>query len=329
MEATTADGSITVPATDDGDTDDGTTDDGDTDDGTTDDGDTDDGDTDMPSEYSYDMMLEAGLNMISVPLMPAEPYTAKSLAAMLNSTIVIKLDAVTQRFIGYVAIEGDDGFAIEGGKGYIVNTPAGGSVTFTGTAWRDTSAEMDETGAAPKLATAKGAWAFVITSNLENRQAGESYTMVVKNLRTGVVTTQQTDSAKERVSAVWANLDRSNIVEAGDKVEIALLDARGTIVSGPFQRTVQTSDIQNAFLNVQMRVGDVRPEETILGQNFPNPFNPETWIPYQLNRDSSVTIQIYNVSGQSVRTLNLGHKSVGSYMTTSTAAYWNGKKRSG
>ena len=285
-----------------------------------------------PPLPTYDVTLEAGLNMISVPLMPTEPYTAQSLAEMLGSTVVIKLNVATQSFVGYVAgIEGGYNFGIEGGKGYIVNTPAGGTATFSGTAWSNEPAEMptESAAAAPKISTTKSAWAFIVASDLQGMKDGTPYTVVAKNLRTGVTTTEKVSSEDGYVSAVWADLNHKSVVESGDKVEIALLDERGTIVSGPFQRTVQTTDIHNAFMSVQMRVGDVRPQETMLRQNFPNPFNPETWIPYQLNRDSNVTIQIFDVSGHSVRTLNLGHKSTGAYMTSSSAAYWDGKNAAG
>ena len=275
---------------------------------------------------SFDIALESGLNMISIPLMPAEPYTAKSLAAKLGSSIVIKLDAATQQFVGYSYAEEGEGFDIDGSSGYIVNTPAGGVFTFAGTAWQNKS---DAIAAAPNMSTAKNAWAFVITSNLQDKENGSTYTIVAKNLRTGVIATENVANDKESVSAVWANINRKSVIQVGDKLEVTLLDKRGTVVSGPFQRTVTTSDIHNAYLSVQMRVGDVRPKATILGQNFPNPFNPETWIPYQLSRDSNVTIKIYNVSGSAIRTLNLGHKSIGSYMTTSTAAYWDGKNGAG
>ena len=275
---------------------------------------------------SFDIALESGLNMISIPLMPPEPYTAKSLAEMLGATVVIKLDAAKQSFVGYSVAEDGEGFGIDGNSGYIVNTSAGGVVTFTGTAWANKS---DAVAAAPKVSTAKNAWAFVVTSNLQHKETGATYTIVAKNLRTGVVATKKVANDKEYGSAVWADLNHKSIVKAGDKIEIALFDKLGTIVSGPFQRTVTTSDIHNAYLSVQMKVGDLRPKKTILGQNFPNPFNPETWIPYQLNRDANVTIQIYNVSGKAVRTLNLGHKSKGLYLTTSTAAYWDGKNSTG
>ena len=278
------------------------------------------------AESSFDITLESGLNMISIPLMPTEPYTAKSLAEMLGATVVIKLDTEKQSFVGYSAAVEGDGFDIDGSSGYIVNTPNGGMATFTGTAW---TMQTEEAPAAPKINTAQGAWAFVITSNIASKQAGKTYTMLAKNLRTGVVTTQKLASDKNHVSAVWANLNRKSVMQVNDKVEFTLIDENGTIVSGPFQRTITATDISKAYLSVQMRVGDVRPKDTILAQNFPNPFNPETWIPYQLSRAANVTIQIYDVSGSTVRTLNLGHKAIGSYMTTSTAAYWDGKNTAG
>ena len=237
-----------------------------------------------------------------------------------------KLDTEKQVFVGYSAAEEGDGYEIDGSSGYIVNTPEGGMATFTGTAWK---MQSEEAAAAPKVPTTNSAWAFVITSNLQGKEADASYTMLAKNGRTGVLTSQKVATDKGYVSAVWANLNRKSVIQVNDKIEFTLVDEKGTVVSGPFQRTITSTDIHNAYLSVQMRVGDVRPQTTILAQNFPNPFNPETWIPYQLSRASKVTINIYDVSGRTVRTLNLGHKSVGSYMTTGTAAYWDGKNNIG
>ena len=160
-------------------------------------------------------------------------------------------------------------------------------------------------------------------------EPGASYTVIAENLRTGAVARQRVSSDVKRSSAVWADMNRKSVVEAGDKVEITLHDERGAVVSGPFQRTVTTTDIRNAFLTLQLRVGDVQPKDTILAQNFPNPFNPETWIPYQLNKATEVTIHIYDASGRLVRTLNLGWQPTGSYMTASSAAYWDGRNEVG
>ena len=66
------------------------------------------------------------------------------------------------------------------------------------------------------------------------------------------------------------------------------------------------------------------PQETILLPNYPNPFNPETWIPYQLANSSDVQIVIYDTSGTTIRHLALGHQPAGYYTTRDCAAYWDG-----
>jgi hypothetical protein len=71
------------------------------------------------------------------------------------------------------------------------------------------------------------------------------------------------------------------------------------------------------------------PDENLLLQNYPNPFNPETWIPFAVTQDTDVTIRIYNVSGQLVRTLNLGRLDAGYYVDKSKSAYWDGKNSRG
>ena len=279
--------------------------------------------------FGFDLTLEPGLNMISIPLMPEEPYTAKSLAEMLKATLVIRLDLATQSFSAYTTVDEGTGFSIDGGKGYIVNTPTGGMVKFTGTAWDNQPEIADDAPAAPALSTNKNTWAFVVTSDIRDMETGTGYTLVAENLRTGTIATETITSDVKRSSAVWADLNRKSVVEVGDKLEIALYDERGNIVSGPFQRTVSTDDIRNAFLSLQLTVGDVRPKDTILAQNYPNPFNPETWIPYQLSKSAEVSIHIHNVAGHLIRTLDLGLKPTGSYMTPSTAAYWDGKNTVG
>ena len=71
------------------------------------------------------------------------------------------------------------------------------------------------------------------------------------------------------------------------------------------------------------------PTETVLLPNYPNPFNPETWIPYQLADDAEVQISIYDISGKMVRRLNLGHKPAGYYVDRGQAVYWDGKSETG
>ena len=73
----------------------------------------------------------------------------------------------------------------------------------------------------------------------------------------------------------------------------------------------------------------VLPNETTLSANYPNPFNPETWIPYQLSNPSDVVISIYDSRGQVVRRLELGHQPAGYYTRRSHAAYWDGRNDMG
>ncbi|RKU28106.1 hypothetical protein C6499_10545 [Candidatus Poribacteria bacterium] len=71
------------------------------------------------------------------------------------------------------------------------------------------------------------------------------------------------------------------------------------------------------------------PETTALLPNYPNPFNPETWIHYHLATDAEVTLTIYDVRGSVVRELTLGHQPVGVYESRGRAAYWDGKNQQG
>ena len=71
------------------------------------------------------------------------------------------------------------------------------------------------------------------------------------------------------------------------------------------------------------------PLETDLLTNYPNPFNPETWIPYQLAEPAEVHISIYAADGKLVRSLSIGHQSVGMYTSRSRAAHWDGKNEFG
>ena len=71
------------------------------------------------------------------------------------------------------------------------------------------------------------------------------------------------------------------------------------------------------------------PTETALLPNYPNPFNPETWLPYQLAEAADVTLYIYSVDGTLMRTWELGHQSAGRYHSKNRAAYWDGKNEYG
>ena len=91
------------------------------------------------------------------------------------------------------------------------------------------------------------------------------------------------------------------------------------------QRDVTDPSVRKGILFLEQLLASLIPKETALLANYPNPFNPETWIPYQLAKPTDVTLRIYAVDGTMVRTLMLGYQSVGIYQGKSRAAYWDGK----
>ena len=81
--------------------------------------------------------------------------------------------------------------------------------------------------------------------------------------------------------------------------------------------------------NLERLLASLIPEETALLANYPNPFNPETWIPYQLAESAEITLTIYDINGQLVRRLAVGHQAAGMYRSRSRAAYWDGRNHLG
>ena len=96
---------------------------------------------------------------------------------------------------------------------------------------------------------------------------------------------------------------------------------------------IATNDRSPAALRtlvyMQQLLATARPEKTQLFANYPNPFNPETWIPYELATDTHVKITIYNTQGVVIRTLQFGHQSAGYYTDRDRAAYWDGRNALG
>ena len=285
---------------------------------------------DDPSDSIFNVTLAKGLNMISVPLAPSEPMTARTLAKMTDATTVITLDTAKQQFIGWTPTAPDDGFTIEGSKGYIVNVSEAREVAFVGSAWTN---QMG-TAAAPAITplirgdrgVAQETWAFVVSGHLAGRPAFDGYQVIVRNLRTDRVITASVRG--DYFAAATADLSRRRVVQVGDVIEVYVIGPDRNVESHPLNFKVTPENITDAVLSI--RLDDVgQPKWTQLLQNFPNPFNPETWIPYQLETSADVTLQIYDATGGIVRTIDLGFKPQGFYMTRARAAYWDGRNSLG
>ena len=87
--------------------------------------------------------------------------------------------------------------------------------------------------------------------------------------------------------------------------------------------------LQRGVIFLEQLLAALTPKETVLLPNYPNPFNPETWIPYHLSHAADVQVTIYDTKGVPVRQLDLGHQPAGYYTDRAKAAYWNGRNESG
>ncbi len=92
---------------------------------------------------------------------------------------------------------------------------------------------------------------------------------------------------------------------------------------------VGDANFQRGIRFLEGLLAALTPKETTLLPNYPNPFNPETWIPYRLAREAEVVITIYDTKGTSIRRLALGNQEAGYYAARGKAAYWDGRNESG
>ncbi len=151
--------------------------------------------------------------------------------------------------------------------------------------------------------------------------SGAKYAGSIWDIRDGV-----TVSGITGVTMPWNQPDRKSDTQITIELEFdGNMNTDGTLTF-----TVGAEAIENyngSALTAQVPVTADR--ENALLANFPNPFNPETWIPYKLAKPAKVSISIYNVKGQLVRTLSLGQQSAGLYQSRSRAAHWDGKNAFG
>ncbi len=105
-----------------------------------------------------------------------------------------------------------------------------------------------------------------------------------------------------------------------------------TLVSGSSDDTILLWDMKQYFTPsspTAIQASPPVPTHTVLLANFPNPFNPDTYIPYQLHVPALIRLSIYDVRGALVREMDLGYRAAGQYLTTADAAYWDGRDHRG
>ena len=160
--------------------------------------------------------------------------------------------------------------------------------------------------------------------------ASEGFRVKVKNLSTKASLTRV--SAAEIVDGynmTFVDLKVGNAARIGDVLEISADSPNPLIGVKPMRHVVTVDDVKNSRVMLENLIAYEIPAETALLRNYPNPFNPETWIPYHLSEDADVSLTIYDVNGALVRTIDVGHQIAAKYDTRSKAVYWDGRNQFG
>ena len=298
--------------------------------------------------------LHPGMNLVGVPLRDSRITRLKDMF-MLESSIstIIASDngrfrTIHRRLPGEETSNIND-ILITGGQSFILETQAAATVIISGDAWYNISemvtvqpptiAGIEVKDATPVLVL-RGS---VVGKN--TRVNKEDFHIVVKNLSTGrEITTIIGDENLFPPDKVALNPDPIDGVEyqitivdtkagraakIGDILEISVQSPESSIGAEPLQYTVTAEDVLRSRIQLTELVIYEIQWETELLANYPNPFTPETWIPYRLAEDALITLTIYDASGRVVRTLDVGHRVAAVYESRSKAIYWDGRNDAG
>ncbi len=160
--------------------------------------------------------------------------------------------------------------------------------------------------------------------------AREGFRVKVKNLSTKASLSKVTSvEAADGYNMTFVDLKAANAARIGDVLEISADSPSPLIGVKPVRHMVTVDDVKNSTIQLENLIAYEIPAETELLRNYPNPFNPETWIPYHLAEDADVSLTIYDTSGRLVRTIDVGHQTAAKYDTRSKSIYWDGRNRFG
>ena len=160
--------------------------------------------------------------------------------------------------------------------------------------------------------------------------AREGFRVKVKNLTTKAALSEITSvEAADGYSITFVDLTDAHAARVGDVLEISADSPDPLVGVKPVRHIVTVDDVKNSRIQLEELIAYEIPAETELLRNYPNPFNPETWIPYHLSEDADVNLTIYGINGEVVRDIDVGHQTAAKYDTRAKAIYWDGRNRFG
>ena len=291
--------------------------------------------------------LQPGKNLVGVPLKDSRITRVSDLLTI--EGIRDNVDAVEVSVDGNFKVVVDAGTAgdisVNGGQSFIMEALYEATVSISGDGWGSFSGTL----AAPPLALTfsrfrnaspvvclTGSIAYVA----EGRERHVPLTrlglsVIVKNLSNGKVHTIPA-TRRDSLQSEWFGYQLTVVetaigrgVQVGDILEVSVQSPDPQIRAEPVSHAVTPTDVENNRIILSELIAYEVPTKTALLLNYPNPFNPETWIPYQLADGEVVTLRIYDARGALVRRMEMGHQLAGYYTNRERAAYWDGRNESG
>ena len=278
--------------------------------------------------------LNQGLNVVGLPLRDSGVTRVSDLFALEgiggNVPVIILTDDGEFKAVGRTDDPGD--IEITGGQAFILTAQRAAIVEVSGDAW------TNDSGAAAPPVTLKGIEVGDTTPVLELRGSivdegtsfnNASFRVKVKNLSTDRTLSTVTGDEGNGYQLTIVDIETTRAATVRDILEISAQSPNPFIGVEPLRYTVTAEDVKQSLIQLPNLVAYEIPAETELLANYPNPFNPETWIPYRLAEDALVTLTIYDGAGRVVRTLDVGHQIAAVYENRSKAIYWDGRNNVG
>ena len=289
----------------------------------------------LGTDGSSTIALNQGLNLVGLPLRDSRISRVSDLLTLEgidgNVPVVILTDGGEFKLVGRADDPGD--IEITGGQAFIMTAQRAAIVTISGEAWTN----PPETAAAPPMVLSgiqvtDTTPVLALRGSIVDEGTGVNkigFRVKVKNLSTNGMVTTTTEDEETGYQLTVVDIKTARAATVGDILEISAQSPNPFIGVEPLQYTVTAEDVKRSLIQLPALIAYEIPTETELLRNYPNPFNPETWIPYRLAEDAFVTLTIYDGSGHLVRTLDVGHQIAAVYENRSKAIYWAGRNNVG
>ena len=280
--------------------------------------------------------LKAGSNnLIGLPINDSNLTYVSDIIGLFTPGVVASIIVATETEFKAITKAGDPGDqAIRGDAAYLITATTDASATIGGKGWTNDkgigAAPIALTGYSPHTQTP----VLAVEGTVVDETTGlpiEGFRVKVKNLSTQITRNQapSNEDAQGKYSIVFVDLETVNAARVGDVLEISADSPNPLIGVKPVRHTVTSADVKRSRIELENLIAYEIPAETELLRNYPNPFNPETWIPYRLAEDVNVSLTIYDVNGELVRAIDVGHQIAAVYESRAKAIYWDGRNRLG